>query len=221
MTTTATPPRQARAEAAHPTWPGDPTVPLRRSRARLVLAVVLVLLGGWVAAVVVQESGDRVDVVALARAVERYGTIERADLEVVRVAPGPVPTVPAERVDDLVGRVARSDLVEGSLLAPNQLVSPSERLVSPSEAVVGALLAPGDAPGTLSAGDEVLVVTRPGAGAGGDQATSTAGWALEVGSSSASSGDRPVSVVVPAAVATDVSAAAADRRVSVVVVGGS
>lgn len=195
---------------------------MRRRWGRFAAGVVLALLGGWVFASLYLSAGDRVEVLALANDVGRYHTLSRDDLQTVRVASGPtLETVAADEADDLVGRVAASDLPSGTLLAPGHLFAEDELLVDPSEAVVGAELAQGDAPGgSLTPGTDVMVVLRPQQGAAETDSRGVPGWLLDVGEPDEQSQRQPVSVVVPQSSAIDVAAAAADERVALVVLEG-
>lgn len=195
--------------------------PVRRRWGRVGGGVLAAVLGGWAAASFYLSADDRLDVLALSEPVGRGETVERSDLRVVRISSDTdVASVPAERLDELVGRVAGSDLAVGSLLAEDQLLAADERPVLPSEATVGVLVGASEAPAPgLARGATVSVVVRPSAGADGS-VVAVSGWVAEVGSTEASTGDRPVAVVVPAGDAPMVSAAAADGRVTLVVVGG-
>lgn len=195
--------------------------PLRRRWGRVGGGVLAAVVGGWLFASLYLSADDRTDVLAVADGVERSAVVERADLRVVRLSTDTeVESIPASRIDEVVGRVAATDLAAGSLLAESHLHARGERLVAVDEAVVGLLVGPGDAPTSgLAPGAEVLVVIRPPPGATGD-VVEVAGWVAEVSTAAAAGGDRPVSVVVPSEQAATVSAAAADRQVSIVVMGG-
>lgn len=194
--------------------------PLRRRWGRIGGGVLAAVVGAWVFASLYLSADDRRDVLAVADGIERFEVIERSDLRVVTLpSDAEVEWVAASRLDELVGRVAATDLAAGSLLAEGQVVPAGERLVGAAEAAVGLLVGPGDAPVSgLRQGAQVLVVTRPPAGVAGD-VEAVSGWVADVSASAASSGERPVEVVVPRADAATVSAAA-DRRVTIVVVGG-
>jgi hypothetical protein len=156
-------------------------------------------------------------VVVLADDVARYETIERSDLRVASIALDPgIDTVAAGEIDELVGRAARTDLSAGSVLSSRELVPAGERLVAGGEAIVGARLAPGDAPlRDLTRGAAVLVVVRPQAGSSGE-VQSVEGWLLDLGEADATTGERSASLVVPRGDADDVAAAAAEKRISIV-----
>lgn len=195
--------------------------PLRRRWGRIGGGVLAAVLGGWLAASLYLSADDRTEVLALANGVDRFEALERSDLRVVRLSSDTdVASLPASRLDELVGRIAATDLAGGSLLIEDQLLGTDERLVSAGDAVVGVLVGPGDAPSSgLVRGASVLVVVRPAAGTS-SSIVETSGLVAEVGTAVGSSGDRPVAVVMPADDAAAVSAAAADRRVTLVVVGG-
>lgn len=183
--------------------------------------VLAAVVGGWLFASLYLSAGDRSEVLVIGAGVARFETIERSDLRVVRLPDdAPVASVPASRLDAVVGRMAATDLAAGSLLAEGQLLAVGERLVTPAEAVVGVLVGPGDAPVTsVDRGQAVTVVVRPPAGTAG-AVEEVSGWVAAVASSVSANGERPVEVVVPGRAAATVSAAAADRRVTIVVLGG-
>ena len=195
--------------------------PLRRRWGRVGGGALAAVVGGWLFASLYLSAGDRQEVLAVATGVERFDAIERSDLRVVTLpTDAQVDSVAASRLQELVGRVAGTELTAGSLLAERQLLPPGERLVAADEAMVGVLVGPGDAPvNGLEPGAAVLVVTRPPVGVAGE-VTSVAGWVVDVPGAASASGDRPIELVVPRADAASVSASASDRRVTIVVVGG-
>lgn len=194
----------------------SPAALQRRRWGRIAAGVVMVLLGGLVVSSVLGAAGDRVDVLAVANEVERHEVIEADDLARVRVAVDQdVQTVAAGDLDDVVGSVAATDLVAGSLLSPDQVRASDERVVGSGETIVGLVLSASDAPlGQLSTGADVLVVIRP-AGGEVDDVETVQGWLLDVSAPAQQSGDRPVSVVIPAGRVGEVSAAAGEGRVTV------
>lgn len=76
MTTTVEAPA-SRARASAIGWGGNSHVPARRNRGRIAAAVVLMVVCGWLAAVVFLSVGDRNEIVALARPVPRYHELTR------------------------------------------------------------------------------------------------------------------------------------------------
>jgi hypothetical protein len=182
--------------------------------------VFAAVVGGWLFASLYLSADDRVEVLAVASNIGRFDVIERSDLRVVTIGEDTdVASVPASRLDELVGRVASTDIVAGALLVDGQLLPDGDRLVAADEAIVGVLVGPGDSPTTgMTRGAQVSVVVRPAAGTNGTVAE-VPGWIAGVGGEVSSSGDRPVEVVVARSEAGRVSAAAADRRVTIVVLG--
>lgn len=197
------------------------TVPVRRRWGRTGAGVGLAVVGAWLFTALYLSAGDRVEVLALADDVGRFEVVERTDLRVVRLGgDAEVEWVTADRVDDVVGRVARVDLVSGGLLAEAQLLPAGAPLLADDEAVVGVLLGPAEGPtGVLRRGVPVLVVVRAAAGSGEDP-DSVVGRVFATSAAAADGRERPVEIIVPRAEAEAVSAAAADRRVSVVALAG-
>jgi hypothetical protein len=177
----------------------------------------------WGTVALVIASGGSAEVLAVAVDVDRFEAVERSDLEVVQVAAGSeLDSIAASQLDNIVGRVAAVDLVPGSLLVPDQLLAPGERVVASTEALVGARLKATELPPNgVRPGAAVQVVLRPApTAAGGGGVTEFAGWLMSVGEPDAATSERSVSLVVPRTAAPVVTAAAADGRVSVVVLEG-
>jgi hypothetical protein len=197
-------------------------LPVRRRWGRVAAGGVLALVGAWTAASLYASAGERVEVMVAAGDVARFEELGPDDLKVVRVAADPgVDTIPGSELDELVGRVAATDLSDGMLLSEDHLVAPGERLVAADEAVVGARLRPGAAPRTaMAGGTRVLVVIRPAPSDMGGDPTEVAGWLADIGDPDATTGERDASLVVPAHSAAEVAAAAADDRIAVVAVEG-
>lgn len=191
----------------------------RRRRGRIAAGAAVMAVSGWLAVAVFASAGSRDEVLVVARPVDRFEQVERDDLRVVRVAADSrVGSVPADRMDDVVGRPASVPLVEGSLLHEDQVLH-EDVVVGDGEAAVGAVLAEEDFPSTLAAGAEVEVVVRPPAGSTSGPLTLGA-WVLAVEDAErAGTESRRVTLVVPARDVALVSAAASDDRVSVAVTG--
>lgn len=164
MTTTS---RSGTARADGPMRAMPVAAPLRAPRPRrrpglLALGVALVAVGALAAAWLVSASSARVAVLVAARDVP-YGTVlTDADLSSVEVAgTGGVAVIPAGERDRVVGRVAATTIVAGSLLAPAQLTAAAPP--APGEVLVGVPLKADRLPaGGLAPGDRILIVETPG-----------------------------------------------------------
>jgi SAF domain len=221
--TTTREPRHGPGRGAAVGVPVAPSgLPARRRWGRVAAGGVLALVGAWTAASLYASAGERVEVVVAAADVGRFEELGRDDLKVVRVAADPgVDTIPGGDLDELVGRVAATDLSDGVLLSEDQLVDSDERQVGGDEAVVGARLGPGAAPrSALVGGTRVLVVVRPAQTAADGEPVEVEGWLADVGEPDATTGEREASLVVPAGSAAEVAAAAADERIAVVALEG-
>jgi len=144
--------------------PAVATPKTRRRSGLAVVGVVLLLLGALAGIRLVASAGDRVDVLSVARDVPLGTTITGADLQATYVSIDPgVATVPASDEATIVGQVAATHLVAGSLLAPGQVAK-----AGPPAA--GQVLVPLAVPGTrfpavgLHAGDRLMIVDTPVAG---------------------------------------------------------
>ncbi len=213
-------PDSANRAARQATVAGQKKDPVRRRWGRIGGGVFAAVVGGWLFASLYLSADDRVEVLAVASDIGRFDVIDRSDLRVVTIGEDTdVASIPASRLDELVGRVASTDIVAGGLLVDGQLLPAGDRLVTADEAIVGVLVGPGDSPTTgMTRGAVVSVVIRPAAGTNGTVAE-VPGWIAGIGGEVSSSGDRPVEVVVARSEAARVSAAAADRRVTIVVLG--
>lgn len=136
----------------------------RRRQGLIGLGVALVAVGALTAGWLVQSTTTSAQVLALTRDVAHGAQISAADLATVPLQSSPVlRTVAASDLEQVVGRVATSDLKAGSLLAPD---SYADKLV-PGEgrSLVGVSLDAAHRPGVdLHADDKVRFVQAPSAG---------------------------------------------------------
>lgn len=94
------------------------SLPRRRRPALLAGGVVLAILGALSSLWLVNATAQRRPVLVMARTVAMGSTVSAADLAVTEVSSDPgVSTVAAARRGELLGQVARTELVAGSLLA--------------------------------------------------------------------------------------------------------
>lgn len=150
------PPSRATFEVADP-------LPLRsrRSPRWIALGVVAVCLGAIASFFLYSHLVQSEQVIGVRQTVHRGEVIAAADLGLVRVGDtGGVKTVPAEQLDDVIGKVAGFDLVQGSLLPAGAVTStlPPDK----GNGVIGIQLPVGRAPnGFLAAGSPVRLVVLP------------------------------------------------------------
>ena len=168
MTTTShsTTRAASNARSTHPLRGATVVSPKGRRRPGLITAgVALAMLGALVAVWLVTSAGDRTDVVMLARDVPYGATLTSDDLVLTAVAVDPaVATVSADDAASLVGQVAATDLVAGSLLAPGQVTASAPP--GPDEVLVPLPVSAERLPASgLTAGDRLLVVDTPSAAA--------------------------------------------------------
>lgn len=215
-------PLRSRWQARSPAASSPAEVVGRRDLPRLALGVVVVLASGLVFVALYRSAGDRVPVLSVARDVGRYDVIERADLRSVLVGAEPgVELVPEADLDEIVGRVALTELSQGSLLSPDHVADADDPVVGDHEAVIGAKLGSGTVPvGDIPAGTPVMVVIRPGGSSGEGAVREVPGWLAALGERNPNSGSRDASLVVPKTSAADVAAAAAEDRIAVVSLEG-
>lgn len=140
------------------------TTKLQRRPLTVVVAVVLVCLGGVLGLWLWTSSSAATEVVAVRAPVERGRLIAATDLTTVRVTLDPsMRTVPGSALESLVGKRAVTDLAVGTLVAPEQVGA----AVVPGRgfAVVAVPIAPGLIPAEpLKAGDTVRLVQAPAQG---------------------------------------------------------
>jgi hypothetical protein len=156
---------EAAATAAAPTVAAPPALRGRRNPKWIALGVVALCLGGLLSYVIYARVAHEAAVLAVAHTVHRGETVDAADLTTVNLSStSGVSTVPADQLQQLVGRRAAFDLVEGSLLPVGGV---ADVLVPQAgRAVVGVRLVAGRAPtGVLVPGSPLRLVALPPSGA--------------------------------------------------------
>ena len=134
---------KARVDALRPLKP--PSSPTKRRWGRFAAGAAAAMLGAWAFGAMYLAAEDRTDVLVVNSQIARYATITRADLKVVQIsADTEAATVAASRLDEIVGRIASTDLPTGALLTDSGLMPIGDKLLKANEAVVGVLLSGGD-----------------------------------------------------------------------------
>jgi hypothetical protein len=170
---------------------------------------------------VVGRNAQRAVVLAVTTVVPAGSPVTAEHLTTVELpVDSPIPAIPADQLDEVVGRTAAVTLAAGTVLVPGHLSA--EPRVRPAEALVGAVLSPGQYPVDLAPGDLVRLVETPAAGhLDGQQAIVDRGSAevRAVAEPATGSAALVVSLLVPGEIAPVVAAAGAQGRLSLVVVG--
>lgn len=138
---------------------GSPVAVRRRGRSRLVLiGSLLAVLGAVAGVVVVQQTGQRESVIALARPVPFGHQVTEQDLrQILLSADAGLATVDWTESDEIVGRIATTDLLPGQIMTRDAVTT--ERLPGPGQAIVGVAVKRGQLPVTpLAPRDQVLIV---------------------------------------------------------------
>ena len=140
--------RKERPAAESPLAPQAPRLPGRRNPKWIALGIVALCLGGLLSYVIYARVATETAVVAAAHTVYRGETIERSDLATVTLRGGSLPhAIPATQLNNLVGKRAAFDLVEGSVISSTSVADSA--IPAEGRAIIGLKLAPGRAPGNL------------------------------------------------------------------------
>jgi hypothetical protein len=200
--------------------PAPPRMPGRRNPKWVALGVVALCLGSLLSYVIYSRLADEVAVVAVVNTVHRGQTVKAADLTTVSLGSSTdVATVPAEQLDQLVGRKAVFDVVGGSLLPVGAV---ADVLVPPvGHTVVGVRLVAGRAPsGLLPPGSPIRLIALPPAGAQPNYTDAYSGRTINSRIIDQSEGADGTSIVinvdVPSTQAPSVALLAAQERLAVV-----
>ena len=136
----------------------------RRRGALVGVGVALVAFGALAFLYVSGQLSTATPVIAVVNDVQRGAVIGDGDVTVASVVPDPaLAPVPADRMAEVVGLRAATDLVAGTLLTEMSVATTV--VPSAGESVVGVPLTPGQMPGEpLLPGDVILIVGTPGPG---------------------------------------------------------
>lgn len=201
--------------------PSVPSLQRRRNLSGAALGVLLVAMCAFGISAWASSVGHRVQVLVVVKEVPAGSVVQAGDLTAAGVAADrQVSAIPASAESEWVGKVARVDLVPGSLLERSELgAGPA---IPAGSSVVGVDLKDGTFPAEIAPGATVEVVSTPaqGATAGGGTVLVPAATVLSMGADPNGSGSL-VSVVVPAGDASAVASAAAGGDVSLVMLAGA
>jgi hypothetical protein len=140
--------RKGRPSTESPLTPQPPRLPGRRNPKWIALGIVALCLGGLLSYVIYARVATETAVVAAAHTVYRGETIERNDLATVTLRGDSLPhVIPATQLNDLVGKRAVFDLVEGSVISSTSVADSA--VPAEGRAIIGLKLAPGRAPSNL------------------------------------------------------------------------
>lgn len=159
---------QSEAETAQPSNGKVVDIKPVRTRApasRGIIAAVLIVLGIVVGYILITNASNATAVWVAKTPIVRGHTIVQDDLTTMNITAGQdSKAIPQSKVDQIIGKIATTDLPAGSLVTPSSI---SDRLGVPSgKALVGLTLGPGKVPAqTLHAGDNVVLVPVPAQGA--------------------------------------------------------
>lgn len=163
MTNTVPPPTRAHRGIDVPETPvPEPmSVRTRRPTKFIVGAVALLAAAAALGVFAVNSVTTTTQVLGLVRTVPAGTQIDRADLAIVQVGTtAQLDTVPASRIDTVVGRRAAVDLPAGATLSAAALTD--DPIPAKDRAIVGVLLTPQTAPNTgLEPGSLVRLVPLP------------------------------------------------------------
>ncbi|MFJ4440168.1 RcpC/CpaB family pilus assembly protein [Streptomyces sp. NPDC088923] len=215
-----------------------PSPPRERKPALAALAVLLILAGALAATLLVMNAGDRVSVVRTTKAIPAGGSLSRDNTTDILVAKDEsINYLPWDQIDLAKSKYKlRSALPEGSLVVGEMLIAKDKSTVDEGKALVGLALKEGQYPGGLKPGDTVAIYhvgKDAGAPAAGESGSSAGNRTLlsaqadvkdEDGSSKGgealATGDRTVTVSVPASEAQALAQASSVGEVAVVLVPG-
>jgi hypothetical protein len=140
--------RQTVQTGGSPATPQPPRLPARRNPKWIALGIVALCLGCLLSYLIYVRVATETVVVAAAHTVYRGETIEQADLATITVREGSLlRAIPAAQLQDLVGKRAAFDLVEGSAIVSTAVADAA--IPAEGRAIVGLKLAQGRAPGSL------------------------------------------------------------------------
>lgn len=187
------------------------------------LAVLLIVGLGALGYYFYTSAGSKVPVVMAAHTIPAGHTIERSDLTTVDVA-GAVTAVSGANLSSLVGQVASVEIPSATLIQ-RAMVTTTQPL-SPAQALVGVVTAPGQMPSLgLRPGDTVQVLVLPQKGTPADPSSQSAvltdaAVVYDVRPNPSQAGGSLLTLLVPKGSAYAIGAASNSGLISLVKVSG-
>jgi len=188
---------------------------------QVLLAVLVVVLGGLVSMWAVSSYAHRDRVLVIAQNVQVGHTITVDDLAGADLSVDPrVAAFTVDQQGEVIGKVALVDLAKGTLVNPSQVAQ--TQVLTTGQVLVPLQLKPGQLPSVgVAPGQRVLLVATPldtaGATAAGSPADPIVASVAESGVPDASTGVTVVDVRVPQDVGVSLARMAAGGNVTVVV----
>jgi hypothetical protein len=206
--------------------PSPPTVraaatPRQWMPRQVILAVLMVVLGGLVSMWAVSSYAHRDRVLVIAQNVPVGHTITVDDLAGADLSVDPrVAAFTVDQQGEVIGKVALVDLAKGTLVNPSQVGQ--SQVLTPGQVLVPLQLKPGQLPSVgVAPGQRVLLVATPldtaAATAAGSPADPIVASVAESGVPDASTGVTVVDVRVPQDAGVSLARMAAGGNVTVVV----
>lgn len=141
--------------------PPLPTIRARRRPELLALGIALTATGVLATVWLVSHASERVSVLSVAHPVSYGEVLTSADVAITKVTVDPsVPTISADQLAEVLGRLAAHNLAAGSLLGPDSVAA----AVAPGkgQVLVPVAIASTRMPAAmLNPGDTLLVVDTP------------------------------------------------------------
>jgi hypothetical protein len=216
-----------------------PSPPRERKPALAALAVLLILAGALAATLLVMNAGDRVSVVRTTQNVPAGGTLDRSNTTDVLVAEDDsIHYLRWDQIDLAAKQYKLKNAVpKGALVVGEMLNGKDVATVAEGKALVGLALKEGQYPGRLKPGDTGAVyhvgkdagappAGQSGSSSGGTRSLLSAEAQVETvdgsskGGEALATGDRTVTVSVPASEAQPLAQASSVGEVAVVLVPG-
>lgn len=190
---------------------------VRRNMRWLAAGVLAVALGGLGTGFVFTSIADTRPAIKLTRTIYRGQAIQASDLTVVPIGRSvDVAVVPGDRLNEIVGRNARTDLVSGSLLVDGSVGGPD---LAAGQARVGLKVEVGRIPSTpMQPGTLVKVVAVPAANAvaGASPLPVSVEATLAATPTTAADGSIVIDLNVPLASAEQVARLGALKQVAII-----